>query len=126
MIPLTGGPMRRRNFCELLASVAAFWPLAAQAQQPERLRRIGVLVGGAGADNPDQQARIAAFQQGLQQSGWVDGRNVRLDIRWGEGDADKFHKHATELVALAPDVILATVMSRSGCSRQLARCRSSS
>jgi len=100
--------MRRRNFCELLASAAAFWPLAAQAQQPERLRRIGVLVAGAGVDNPDQQARIAAFQQGLQQSGWVDGRNVRLDIRWGEGDADKFRKQATELVALAPDVILAT------------------
>src|SRR4051812_15535849 len=97
--------MRRRNFCELLASAAAFWSLAAQAQQPERVRRIGVL---AGADDPAQQARFAAFQQGLQQSGWTDGRNVHIDPRWSDGNADNIRKHATELVALAPDVILAT------------------
>ena len=86
---------------------AAAWPLAARAQQPERMRRIGVLMGAA-ADDPEGQARIAAFQQGLQQLGWTDGRNVRIDYRWGAGNADDIRKYAAELVALAPDVILAT------------------
>ena len=83
------------------------WPLAARAQQPERMRRIGVLMSLA-ADDPEAQARIAAFLQGLQQLGWTDGRNVRIDTRWGAGDADDIRKYAAELVALAPDVILAT------------------
>ena len=98
--------MRRREFIGLLGGATA-WPLAARAQQPERVRRIGVLMGLA-ADDPDAQASIAAFLQGLQQLGWTDGRNVRIDIRWGAGDADNIRKYAAELVALAPDVILAS------------------
>ena len=73
--------MKRREFITLLGGAAAAWPLAARAQQPERMRRIGVLMGAI-ADGPEGQARIAAFQQGLQQLGWTDGRNVRIDIRW--------------------------------------------
>ena len=82
------------------------WPLAARAQQVERIRRIGVLFGLA-ADDPETQARHTAFTQGLQQLGWTDGRNVRIDTRWGAGDADRIRRYAAELVALAPDVILA-------------------
>ena len=74
----------------------------------ERVRRIGVLTGGVAADDPEAQASIAAFLQGLQQLGWTDGRNVRIDYRWGAGDADNIRKYAAELVALAPDVILAS------------------
>ncbi len=99
--------MRRREFITLLGGAAAAWPLAARAQQPERMRRIGVLMSLA-ADDPEGQARIAAFLQGLQQLGWTDGRNVRIDTRWGAGNADDIRKYAAELVALAPDVILAT------------------
>ena len=99
--------MRRREFITLLGGAAAAWPLAARAQQPERMRRIGVLMTAA-ADDPEWQARVAAFLQGLQQLGWTDGRNVRIDTRWGAGDADDIRKYAAELVALAPDVILAT------------------
>jgi ABC-type uncharacterized transport system substrate-binding protein len=84
----------------------AVWPLAARAQQPERMRRIGVLMGMT-ADDPIGQARIAAFLHGLQQLGWTDGRNVRVDARWGGSNADNMRKYAAELVALAPDVILA-------------------
>jgi len=97
--------MRRREFISLLGSAAAAWPFAARAQQGERMRRIGVLV--AVADDPEGQARIAAFLQGLQQLGWAEGRNLQIDTRWGAGDADRFRKYAAELVALAPDVILA-------------------
>ena len=97
--------MRRREFISLLGGATA-WPLAAQAQQPERMRRIGVLINLA-ADDPEGQARIAAFLQGLQEAGWVVGRNTRIDIRWGAGDAERIRKEAMELVALAPDVIFA-------------------
>jgi ABC-type uncharacterized transport system substrate-binding protein len=97
--------MTRREFITLLGGAAATWPLAARAQQGERMRRIGVLV--AVADDPEGQARIAAFLQGLQQLGWAEGRNLQIDTRWGAGDADRFRKYAAELVALAPDVILA-------------------
>jgi ABC-type uncharacterized transport system substrate-binding protein len=97
--------MRRREFITLIGGAVA-WPFAARAQA-DGVRRVGVLTGGA-ADNLDQQARFAAFQQGLQQLGWTDGRNVRIDYRWGAGNADDIHKHAVELAALAPDVILAT------------------
>ena len=76
--------MQRREFITLLGGAAAAWPLAARAQQPEQMRRIGVLMNRA-ADDPEGKARIAAFQQGLQQLGWTDGRNVRIDIRWGAG-----------------------------------------
>src|SRR6266849_10478551 len=98
--------MRRREFIGLLSGAAA-WPLAARAQQPERMRRIAVLHGGSDRDDPRSQRNIAAFLQALQQLGWTDGRNVRIDYRWPAGDADKARKYAAELVALAPDVILA-------------------
>ena len=85
---------------------AAAWPLAARAQEREKVRRIGVLMNLA-ADDPESPARLAAFLQGLEQLGWTDGRNVRIDTRWGGGNADQFRGHAAELVGLAPDVILA-------------------
>ena len=98
--------MRRREFIALLVAVAARWSVAAHAQQAEGMRRIGVLIPGT-ADDAEYQDRMAAFLQELQQLGWSDGRNVRIDTRWAAGDANLFHKYATELVALAPDVILA-------------------
>ena len=97
--------MRRRDFITLLGGAAA-WPLAARAQQPAQLRRIGVLMPFA-EDDPVGQARVAAFVQGLQQSGWTDGRNVRIDYRWSAGDADRIRKLAMELIALGPDVVMA-------------------
>jgi ABC-type uncharacterized transport system substrate-binding protein len=97
--------MRRREFISLLGGAAA-WPLAARAQQPERMRRIGVLMHLA-SDDPEGQARIAVFLQGLQEWGWAVGRNVRIDYRWAVGDAERIRKYAEELVALTPDVILA-------------------
>jgi ABC-type uncharacterized transport system substrate-binding protein len=99
--------MRRRAFITLIGAAAAAWPLAAGAQQPERLRRIGILMNRA-ADNPEGQDRLAAFHQGLQELGWNVGRNVRIEIRWSEDNADQSVKHATELVALAPDTVLAS------------------
>src|SRR5436309_15145629 len=98
--------MRRREFITLLGGAAAAWPLAARAQQPDRMRRIGVLDGGIAADDPEGKASFAAFVQELQQLGWTDGRNVRIDYRWGLGDANNIRKYAAELVALVPDVIL--------------------
>jgi len=98
--------MRRRDFIKAIAGSAAAWPLAARAQQGERMRRVGVLMSVA-ADGPDGQPRVAAFLKGLQELGWTDGRNVRIDTRWGAGDADRYRRYAAELVALAPDVILA-------------------
>ena len=97
--------MKRREFITLLGGAAAAWPLAAHAQQPERMRRIGVLTNLA-ADDPEAQTRVGAFLQGLQEFGWAVGRNMRIDFRWGGGDAEKTRRYATELVALAPDVIL--------------------
>jgi putative tryptophan/tyrosine transport system substrate-binding protein len=99
--------MRRREFITLLGGAAAAWPLAARAQQGERVRRIGVLMSVA-ADGPEGPARLAALRQGLQQSSWTDGRNVDLVIRWGAGDAERIRSYAAELVALGPDVILAS------------------
>jgi putative ABC transport system substrate-binding protein len=99
--------MKRREFITLLGGAATAWPLAARAQQGERMRRIGVLMGQA-ANDPEGQARVAAFFQGLQELGWSVGRNVRIDIRWSAGDADDTRKYAAELVAVAPDVILAS------------------
>jgi len=97
--------MRRREFITLVAGAAATWPLTARAQQSDRMPRIGVLMS-VGADDPEGQARMAAFLQGLQQLGLTDGRNVRIETRWAVGDADDVRKYAAELVALAPDVIL--------------------
>ena len=99
--------MKRRAFITLLGGAAAAWPLAARAQQPEPMRRIGVLFPGA-ADDQGGQARLTAFLQGLQSLGWADGRNVRIEYRWGGSDAERLRKHAEELAELAPDVILAT------------------
>jgi ABC-type uncharacterized transport system substrate-binding protein len=97
--------VRRREFITLLGGAAAAWPLAARAQQSERMRRIGVLLPAAEND-AEFQARMGAFQQGLREAGWSIGRNVQLDIRWATPDAVKIHQQTTELVALAPDVIL--------------------
>jgi putative ABC transport system substrate-binding protein len=99
--------IRRREFITLLVGAAA-WPLAARAQQPERMRRIGALMSVA-ADDPEAPARVGAFSQGLAELGWTIGRNVRIDYRWyAAGNADTARKDAVELVALAPDVVLAT------------------
>jgi len=100
--------MKRREFITLLGGAAAAWPFSARAQQVERVRRIGVAMSTA-EDDAESKARIAAFLQGLQQLGWADGRNVRIDTRWwGASDADANRRYAAELVALAPDVILAS------------------
>jgi putative tryptophan/tyrosine transport system substrate-binding protein len=99
------GRLKRRDFITLLGGAAA-WPLGARAQQAGRMRRIGVLMA-RNADDPEEQARLTAFLQGLQESGWSDGRNVRIDIRWSAGDAERRRKYAAELVALAPDVMVA-------------------
>ena len=96
----------RRKFITLLGGVAAAWPRAARAQQGERVRRIGALFGAA--DDRDGQARFGAFRQALRELGWTDGDNLRIDTRWGGGAAEVNSKHAAELVALAPDVLLAT------------------
>ena len=98
--------MRRREFISLLGGATA-WPLAARAQPPERIRRIGVLWSVA-ADGPEGKARLTAFLNGLQQLGWTDGHNVGIEHRWGAGDAERIRSYAAELVALAPDVILAS------------------
>jgi ABC-type uncharacterized transport system substrate-binding protein len=98
--------MKRRQFITLLGGAAVAWPLAARAQQPDRVRRIGVLMNIA-ADDPDSPIRLAALLQGLQQLGWTVGQNIQIDYRWGGGSAELMRKYAVELVALAPDVILA-------------------
>jgi putative tryptophan/tyrosine transport system substrate-binding protein len=100
--------MRRRKFIALLGSTAVPWPLAARAQQRERMRRIGVPAGGAVATDTDTQERNAVFAKSLQELGWVIGRNVQIDFRYGLGDAAKICKYVEELVALAPDVVLAS------------------
>ena len=97
--------MRRREFITLLGGAAMAWPLAARAQQPSQMRRIGMLTGFT-SDDPGGQVRLTAFAQGLQQLGWTVGRNVRIETRWGAGDAERYRRYAEELVALAPDVIL--------------------
>ena len=96
--------MIRREFMTLLGGAAA-WPLAARAQQAGRMRRIGVLLPSA-ANDPESMSRVTAFLQGLQELGWTDGRNVRIEFRWGAGDAEQYGKIASDLIALAPDVVL--------------------
>jgi len=113
--------MNRRAFITLISGAAAAWPLAARAQQPGgRMRRIGVLMSQS-ADDPGALALISAFAQGLQERGWTIGGNVRIEYRWGAGDLDRFRKYAAELVALSPDVIVATAGSIVGALQQVSR-----
>ena len=97
--------MRRREFIGLVGAATA-WPMSARAQQPERMRRIGVLMTLA-ANDKRGQTFVAAFVERLQQLGWADGRNAKIDTRWGAGDAERIHKYAAELVALVPEAVLA-------------------
>src|SRR6516162_1797786 len=110
----------RRELLVALGGAVAAWPLAAHAQQTERLRRIGVLMH-LGADDPEGQRRVAAFLQGLQEVGWEIGRNVDIDVRWAAGEADRFPRYAAELIALAPDVILASATPSARAVRQATR-----
>ena len=103
----SGEAMRRRAFIKLVGGVAATWPFAALAQQSERMRRIGVLMHTA-ADDAEGQTRLAAFLQGLQETGWAVGRNVHIDTRWASANADRFRGQAVDLLALTPDVIFAS------------------
>ena len=96
--------VRRRDFISLLGAVTAAWPLAARAQQGERVRRIGILMNVVESD-PDGRARLAVFEQRLKELGWTDGRNVRFDFRGGAGDSERYRRYANELIALSPDVI---------------------
>jgi len=101
--------LQRREFITLLGGAAA-WPLAAQAQQPDRMRRIGVLMPLAESD-PEGRARIAAFGEGLEKLGWTEGREVQIEYRWTAGDPDRARAYAAELVRLKPDVIFAATAS---------------
>ena len=112
--------MRRRDFITLLGGAAAIWPLAARAQQREPMRRIGVLMNMP-ADDPEGQARVAAFLQGLREAGWAVGRNAQIHIRWGMSDAERSRKNATELVALTPDVLFATTFPTVAALQQATR-----
>jgi len=105
--------VRRREFIKLIAGAAAAWPVVARAQQPDRTRRIGVLTPLA-ADDPEGKARVAAFLNSLQQLGWTDGRNVRIDYRWSANNDADSRKFAAELIALTPDLILATGSTATG------------
>jgi putative ABC transport system substrate-binding protein len=111
--------VKRRAFITLLGGATAAWPLAARAQQGERMRRIGVLMA-ASAGDPEYQSRVDAFQQGLTQLGWSEGRNVRLEIRWATTNADRI-RAAAELVGLTPDVILASGENAMPALRQATR-----
>jgi putative tryptophan/tyrosine transport system substrate-binding protein len=97
--------MRRRDFIAGIAGSAATWPLAARAQQNDRMRRVGVLINLAESD-PAAQRSVEGFRKGLRELGWVEGRNVQIDIRWGAGDRERYRRFANELVDLAPDVLL--------------------
>src|SRR5262245_48178911 len=96
---------RRREFITLLGGAAAAWPLAAQGQRSEQMRRVGVLMSTL-ADDPEGQSRLVVFQQAMEQFGWREGRNLHMDIRWGIGDANRYGRYAAELVALSPEVFL--------------------
>src|SRR5262249_18137725 len=97
--------LKRREFLLLLGGAAAVWPLAARAQQSERMRRIGILMHTTTAE---QRASLEGFLKGLQQLGWIEGQNMRIETRWAEGNAGAIRRYAVELVALSPDIILAT------------------
>src|SRR6476659_1882755 len=114
--------MKRREFITLLGGAAAAWPLAARAQQPERVRRIGIFMNLA-SDDAEGQSRNAAFLQGLQELGWSVGRNVRIDYRWGANnlDPDRMRKDAADLLALSPDVVVAATAPIVVVLRQVSR-----
>jgi len=109
----------RRELLAALGGAAVAWPLAARAQQPERMRRIGVLMAWA-ADDTEGQARLTGFLQGLQEFGWTAGRNARIDYRWAANDAER-RRYAAELVALTPDVILASTSASVAALQQASR-----
>src|ERR1700738_1291654 len=123
MTPLGTGQMAidigRREFVAAFGGAAVAWPIAARAQQQSRERRIGLLMSTP--DDSLGQAWFAAFAQGLQQLGWEAGRNVQIDTRWGAGDTERFRRYAAELVALGPDVVLATANSIVGDFEQVSR-----
>src|SRR5262245_49582802 len=112
--------MRRREFIVTLGGAAAAWPVASRAHQPDRMRRIGVLTGAPDAD-PQAQSRLAAFRQALQQLGWNEGRNVRIDYRSGADNTERLRQSAAELVGLAPDVIVATAGAIAVALQQVSR-----
>src|SRR5215470_10315993 len=113
--------MRRREFIRFITgAAAAYLPLVARAQQGERMRRIGVLIGQV-ADDPQGKSRVATFLQGLQQLGWTEGRNVQTDIRWGVADAASSRRYAAEMVALAPDVILTGASAATSAAKEATR-----
>jgi len=98
--------MKRREFITLLGGAAAGWPFATRAQQPERMRRIGVLIGLAASD-PEGPARLTAFQQVLEKQGWTEKQNIRIDVRWAAADPSEMRAYANELIGMKPDVIVA-------------------
>jgi putative ABC transport system substrate-binding protein len=112
--------MKRREFISLLGGAAAAWPLAARAQQSDRVRRIGVLMNTSDSD-PESQVRIAAFQQGMEKLGWTIGRNIQIDYRWGIGDVERTRAAAAELLRLAPDVILSNATTATAVLQQATR-----
>ena len=103
-----GEAMRRRDFIKAIVGSATVWPLTARAQQTERVRRIGVLMN-IGADDAEAPVLVGAFSQGLAESGWIIGRNARIDYRWYQSNAEAARAHAVELLAQTPDIILASV-----------------
>src|ERR1700720_2678578 len=112
--------MKRREFITLLGGAAAAWPLAARAQQPERLRRVGGLMNKT-TDDPDGRVEVAAFVGGLQEQGWTPGANLQIDYRWSGGSADRARALAAELVALAPAVIMTIGASHVAAIQQVSR-----
>jgi putative ABC transport system substrate-binding protein len=112
--------MRRRDFIKAIVGSAAAWPLTARGQQGERMRRIGVLMN-IGADDPEALALVGAFSQGLAASGWIIGRNARIDYRWYQGNAEAARAYAAELLALTPDIILASATHGAIAVKQLTR-----
>src|SRR6516165_10848012 len=112
--------MRRRDFIKGIVGSATAWPLAARAQQGERIRRIGVLMQ-IGADDPEAPALVGAFSQGLAESGWIIGRNARIDYRWHQGNPEATRAYAAELLALTPDIILVSGTYAATAVKQLTR-----
>jgi putative tryptophan/tyrosine transport system substrate-binding protein len=116
---LKGAHMQRRTFIAFIGGGVAAWPIAARAQSPVQIRRIGILLNRR-ADDPEGQAGVAAFRQALQQLGWADGQNLRFDIRWGQDDVYAERTYAAELVALAPDIVLAAGTMSVGALQKIA------